>query len=281
MGINIFLLHGFLGLPQDMEPLEHPLRAKFSARQKTDSTKPDLLEKNQSNSVDLTVNRNEIRFIRVSLWNLISEEDLSSESSGHGFDRFAKAFLQKFSADLPVQDNFLVGYSLGGRLCLSLLENDKQGFFKKVFLLSAHPGLVGPTEVIQERQNNDKKWAEVFLQKPWDEVLQKWNSQDVFQSGATEPVRIEYEFSKNKLAYALTAWSLALQKDHRPLIQQKADQVSVFVGEKDHKFLQVWSDVQKQMVGKLSLQIISQAGHRLHLDQPQAVADAIADEVLG
>src|SRR5690606_21950754 len=73
---------------------------------------------------------------------------------------------------------YLVGYSLGGRLALhALKENPK--LWQQVFLLSTNPGLQDDSaRGIRARQ--DQAWAEKFKSDPWDEVLEHWNAQAVF-----------------------------------------------------------------------------------------------------
>lgn len=244
--INLFFLHGFLGRPADWNAMT------------------SFLPQDQN-----------IRIFTPDYFNILS---LSPKVS---FKVWADNFKQWVKDQGCASDhNILIGYSLGGRLALHALENDP-GFWNKVFCVSTNPGFDDSfdsfdprSEERSKRWMQDSYWAEEFMQRPWSMVLHGWNSQPVFGEKANEPVRIEQEYSRELLGLALTQWSLANQKNMRPIIKNNHQKLVWVVGEEDQKFLQIVSAL-KQEVLDLKLETIPAAAHRVLFDNPRALASVL------
>lgn len=198
-----------------------------------------------------------------------------------------------FTADAPAIENFssyidkmiaaylpppglgkkkiFLGYSLGGRLGLYLLEKYADQFDHFVFV-STNPGLQDSAE-LSKRLASDRQWASIIHTEPWDNFLQQWNLQPVFTQHALEPGRYEKDFDLKKLAIALDIWSLGQQHDFRPLIQKYQQKITWVVGEKDSKFLSIAQDMKQKKILQDFCRINS--GHRIVFENPKELCDLL------
>lgn len=164
----------------------------------------------------------------------------------------------------------VVGYSMGGRLGLPLLESKK---IDSLFVLSGHLGL--PEDSISlrsERKEFNKKWALRFLNEDWNTLMKDWNEQSIFAGSTFEPLRLEHHYDRQKLAAMLTGFSLSEQKDYGDLMNSQ--NIQLLVGEQDKKYLALAKDIKSNFPGS-QVEILQNAGHRVIFDQPQIVADLI------
>lgn len=165
----------------------------------------------------------------------------------------------------------LVGYSLGGRLALSLLENKVAS---RAVLLSAHWGLAaGDSAGREDRHRLNLDWARRFQTESWDSLWQSWNSQSVFDGSRNDLFREEKNFDRQKLAALITGFSLGRQEDFRFLLDDDRLRVLNLYGEHDDSY--------RKMAARLSgpqlrTRMIHEAGHRLLFDAPEKVAAEIS-----
>lgn len=245
--VNLFFLHGFLGKSSDWALVKSHLSLKDGTR----VFSPDYFK----------------------------EPQLGPQ---HDFKTWAKNFNAWVeSLGCAKERNVLIGYSLGGRLALHAFENQPE-LWSKLVAISSNPGFddnldsFDPNSIPRkERWLNDSFWAEEFLKSPWDSVIKSWNAQPVFGQGDKEPLRIEKEYSREQLSLALTQWSLALQKNFRSLLEKSTDQVALYVGEQDEKYMQMAAGL-KESIPQLRIEVIEEASHRVLFDNPKALATKLA-----
>jgi 2-succinyl-6-hydroxy-2,4-cyclohexadiene-1-carboxylate synthase len=167
-----------------------------------------------------------------------------------------------------------VGYSLGGRIGLHLLERYPDRF-KKFIFISAHPGLASETEK-QERKANDIVWKDKLHTLPWADFWNEWNNQDVFKlDNDRSPMRNARDVDLKKLELGLTTLSLAAQENKEAILAKHTDKVIWAVGDKDQKFTSFAEDLKRKKILP-GYERIFNSGHRVLFDQPSAVADLIA-----
>lgn len=130
------------------------------------------------------------------------------------FQEFAKQFNQF----IETEHNILMGYSLGGRLAMHALLEDKRRWSGAVFI-SAHSGLVDQKQK-KQRQQLDQEWAQRFLIEDWDSLIDAWNAQPVFAGSHSKFERTESLFSRKLLNSALINWSLGKQEDLSPRLAE-------------------------------------------------------------
>lgn len=241
--INIFFLHGFLGRPKDWD-----------------------------RTIDSLGGLRTIFPVPVDYMN---DPRLNSEVE---FSQWAKNFnewVQKYPGR-----NVLVGYSLGGRLAMHSLEL-QPSLWEHVFLLSANPGFddESPGEICgfpdrEARWLKDSEWALLFKQAPWESLVKSWNNQPVFKGSVNEPERIESDYDRGLLELALTHWSLAVQKNMRPVLKEQARKISWLTGEMDIKFQDQALQLQSQ-IPEMNYVSVSRSSHRIPMDSAIFLAQAL------
>ena len=162
--------------------------------------------------------------------------------------------------------DILLGYSLGGRLALQAAVAAPEKF-NKIIVLSAHAGLATEAER-KARRLHDAVWAERALTLPWPEFLQRWDAQDVL--GASCQDRSGLEKYRHEISRGFTQWSLGRQADLREGLKELRCPLTWITGAQDEKFTQLASNA-----GAGEHHIVKGAGHRVHFDQPLAVAELL------
>lgn len=168
-----------------------------------------------------------------------------------------------------------LGYSMGGRLGLQLLKRNPELFDHYIFL-STNPGL--PTTADKERKErivSDRKWSEKINAEDWEIILQEWNSQPVFKGSNIEPKRDLKDYDLLKLKEGIVKWSLGEQEDFSDIIQLNNYKITWVAGDRDEKYCDIAENLKSKGV-LLGYNKIS-AGHRIWLDNPEAVASVIKD----
>ncbi len=154
-----------------------------------------------------------------------------------------------------------IGYSLGGRIGLHILQLFPKAFDHYIFL-STHSGLNTEKEK-SERQALDLSWSQKLKNLPWSDFLLAWNAQPVF-AGGSEPQRLEEDFNKKQLENALVHLSLGQQQNMNDILQNNKSKISWVVGEQDTKFITLAEDLKQKKILEGYSRIFS--GHRILFD---------------
>ncbi|HYI13713.1 MAG TPA: alpha/beta fold hydrolase [Thermoanaerobaculia bacterium] len=157
----------------------------------------------------------------------------------------------------PDQGEILLGYSMGGRRALQLLEQRR---FEKAVIVSA--GLNAPDD---ERRLHDDEWARRFESEEWPSLMRAWNAQAVFGGHVVE--RHERDYHRPELARQLREWSSAVLPP--PRLEEIGTPVLWIAGERDARYV----EVARTAVARLphaELWICPDAGHRVPWEQPEA-----------
>ena len=190
-------------------------------------------------------------------------EDLFSEKPELGIE----SLLEKLGSKI------FIGYSLGGRLGLKILDKYPQLFDHFIFL-STNPGLAKDNFAAREaRLQSDKLWSAKISPENWSSFLEEWNRQSVFAGSTQEPQRLLESYNLTKLKDALSNWSLSAQPDYSSLIRKYRHKITWVVGDRDSKFCALAEELKNKKI--LSGYERISSGHRIWLDHPQAVADII------
>jgi 2-succinyl-6-hydroxy-2,4-cyclohexadiene-1-carboxylate synthase len=150
-----------------------------------------------------------------------------------------KDWAKLFNLSVAQQEGILMGYSLGGRLALHALL-DKPECWRAAIIISAHPGL-SSTQVKQERRKEDERWAERFLNEPWDKLMKAWNERAVFAGKSYVSERLEQNYNRLDLANTLRHWSLSTQDDLLPEIKKLDIPILWVAGELDSRYATIAS----------------------------------------
>ena len=173
----------------------------------------------------------------------------------------SQPFSKDFASWMPEYEKMhLVGYSLGGRLALQFAKQNPEKI-QSLTLLSTHPGLLTQEEK-NLRKAADQIWIEK-MQTSFEDFLIQWNNQSIFGPNPPKIVN-QKKHNLSELIQTFSYYSLANQ--------QKIDYPNAFfsVGEFDQKYRTLFPDAY----------IIKNSFHRVHLDNPKAVASLIQQRVL-
>jgi 2-succinyl-6-hydroxy-2,4-cyclohexadiene-1-carboxylate synthase len=156
----------------------------------------------------------------------------------------------------------LLGYSMGGRLALELLQRER---FEKAIIISAGLNTPDPARVAR-----DEEWARRFESEEWSSLMRAWNAQDVFGGHSVD--RREEDFDRAELARQLRENSPAVLPP--PRLESIETPVLWIAGERDAKYV----DVAHRAVARLphaELWICPDAGHRVPWEQPDALVSRL------
>jgi 2-succinyl-6-hydroxy-2,4-cyclohexadiene-1-carboxylate synthase len=197
-----------------------------------------------------------------------SAEDLSKNF----FHHLALKIHEQIKNQTTSEKQYLLGYSLGGRVLAHVFLQNPDSF-KKIFLVSSHMGL--ETHEKQGRLLADHVWAEKFQNQPWDQVLTAWNKQKIFD-GSSEPSKVEKDFSRKALAAAFQYLSLGLQRNLELELSQHQEKIVYICGANDEKFVELG-----KKYSKLGFQtnLIPNCGHRILQQQPENLRKIIQMEL--
>ena len=162
----------------------------------------------------------------------------------------------------PVPGHVLLGYSMGGRLALDVLQRTR---FDKAVIISA--GLNAPDPA---RRQRDEEWARRFESEDWSSLMRAWNAQEVFGGHAVE--RREEDYDRAELARQLREWSPAVLPP--PRLESIETPVLWIAGERDAKYV----DIARRAVARLphaELWICPNAGHRVPFEQPELLVERL------
>ena len=158
--------------------------------------------------------------------------------------------------------DILLGYSMGGRLALRMLELRPM---RQAVIVSA--GLNAPDE---ERRKRDQYWAQRFERDEWSSLMRDWNAQPVFGGHVLE--RREEDYDRAELGRQLREYSPAVLPP--PQLEKIETPIVWIAGERDAKY----ANIARRAVERLphaELWICPNAGHRVPWEQPDAFVERL------
>lgn len=165
----------------------------------------------------------------------------------------------------------LLGYSMGGRLALSL---GFSGSFRALILESASPGLANASER-EERRASDERLAASIEREGIAAFVTSWEQHPLFASQrallAEQRDQLRNQRLQNQpagLANSLRGMGTGVQPSLHERLPMLDLPVLLLAGELDTKF----RTIARQMclaIPHASLEIIRGAGHTVHLEQPE------------
>lgn len=245
-GPPLMLLHGFTGSSQSWRPLL-----------------PLLQRQNQLLLVDLI---------------------------GHGLSE-APADSVRYSVDSAAQDLLqvldyfgfrkvsLLGYSMGGRCALRLAVQAPERF-SALILESSSPG-IADAAARQARRQADEALAVWLEAHGLDAFVERWTSLPLFASQQQLPDAVKEELRRQRLrnclhglANSLRGMGTGAQDSLWDKLAEVKVPVLLLAGELDDKFRQIGCSMQS-LLPFASLQVLPNAGHTVHLEQPELFVDRI------
>ncbi len=174
----------------------------------------------------------------------------------------------------------LLGYSMGGRLALFMAVNYPDRW-PKVILESASPGL----DSEEERQNRvraDAALARRIQMEPPAEFLADWYAQPLFASLSACPDKLQ-QLIAERSGYSVDGLRLSLERmgtGVQPSLWDELERIKspllLIVGEKDSKFREIGSEIDRRCPDA-TLEVAADAGHNVHLEQPEQFVRAVVE----
>lgn len=189
----------------------------------------------------------------------------------------AGAAICSLMEELQLSDPVLVGYSMGGRLAVSLAVTTRK--FSAAVITSASPGL--PTEEErQARRTSDQVLAESLLSLPLPRFLRDWYSGPLFEDLARREDLLDRMVERrshndpHELASALRGMSLGAQPSYSELLAGVTIPMMFVAGKRDSRYVEI-AEKMAANVPRARLEVMPNCGHALHLQCPLAYADSL------
>lgn len=220
-----------------------------------------------------------------SLWPADAPAAIAIDLPGHGgspdpTEDFGDEILRLLQAIPPSVDQ-VVGYSLGGRIALSLIEADPDRF-RTATILSAHPGLTD-AEQRELRRQADQRWIALLRSHGIRAFVDAWERQPLFATQTTLAPALLAEQRARRLAQRaeglasnLACLGLAEMPETWSALRRWPGRLRWLVGARDDRFAAIASRLQRQRAETL-LTRVPAAGHNLLLEAPSAMRTQCVD----
>ena len=200
------------------------------------------------------------------------------DAPGHGGSSTVAADLTTTAQMVVEQCGFgdYIGYSMGARLALHIaLLHPKN--VRRLVLVSSSPGLQSPNERLT-RVQSDEKLAREIAEIGVATFVEKWLSGPLFAGLTSTPADIQDRLrnSSDGLASSLRLCGTGAQQSLWDRLPELKMPVLLIVGERDQKFLQIGHEMKSRIGMSAELVVIENAGHSVHLEQPEHCQSVIA-----
>ncbi len=187
---------------------------------------------------------------------------------------------------LKIDEVFVHGYSMGGRLCWQLLrwlrgqDDEQKRRFKGLILESAHPGLSSNHEK-EERLELDNKRAKE-IETNFNEFHLRWNQQEMFSTVQSDFLENHEEnlgvpFKHDPVSYAscLRGFGTGMVEAVTAKDMQDTEiPLLLLAGERDIPYVKLFNQT-SELSDCATFQCIPNAGHRCWQDNPKVWSEQI------
>jgi 2-succinyl-6-hydroxy-2,4-cyclohexadiene-1-carboxylate synthase len=197
---------------------------------------------------------------------------------GHGSRTDARpATIEATVEDLRQREPYaLAGYSMGGRIALHLALAQPD-LVRRLVLISTTAGLTDPHER-DRRRDADEDLADGLEAGGLERFARWWAAQPLFAGQPAEVVaaahRDRLRNTAEGLAASLRGMGTGVMTPVWDRLHELTMPTTVLVGERDAKFRALGERLASAMPDA-DLVVVPGAGHAVHLEAPQAVADAL------
>lgn len=205
-------------------------------------------------------------------------DDVERYSMGHAVQDILNLFDQ-----LGVEHAHVIGYSLGGRVALSLAVHAPERI-QTLLLAGSSPGLA-TTEERDSRIKQDEELAAFIETEGVQAFVDRWEEDPMFASQKNLPADVRDRLRMQRLQNRATGLKNSLRgmgNGIQPPLWDCLEGLSIptllVVGEWDEKLVRL----NKQMHERLpisKLEIVAESGHAIHLDQPEAFEQIMLHDI--
>lgn len=192
------------------------------------------------------------------------------------------ADLSSLTQHLELENYYLLGYSMGSRVALAwslTYPNKVLGLVMEAGI----PGIKG-AEDRAKRRKHDQKWVNALKSRSMAEFVTKWQAQALFNSQRNLPLDIQQANFLSKASQSAYGMQMSLmqmgsgaQQNYWPQLSQKGTFPLLYLaGKLDSKYCSIGKQVVAAWAHpKASLEVIAQAGHCVHLEQPESFKQTV------
>jgi 2-succinyl-6-hydroxy-2,4-cyclohexadiene-1-carboxylate synthase len=170
-----------------------------------------------------------------------------------------------------------LGYSMGARICLhAALQHPNE--VQALVLISGTAGILDPIQRLH-RQKADNELADHVEQVGTQQFIAEWLEKPMFALLPDNPHDIEQRCtnSPSSLARSLRTCGTGTQASLWDALPTLSMPVLLIAGAHDEAYCQHARRMQELMGSHATLHIVQDAGHSVHLEQPQTTAQLVCN----
>lgn len=176
---------------------------------------------------------------------------------------------------LQIKNLHLYGYSMGGRVVFQVIARFPERF-KSAVIESAHCGIHSSIKQ-QERQSLDKQRAQ-NLEADFPAFLKQWQVMPLFRN---TPQKMKNHYSEIMatqnpalMAASLRGFGSGVMPSVCQQLSKSTTPIQLIAGKQDTNYVNRMDDIAR-LNPLFSFDVIEDAGHRVHADQPEQWAEVI------
>ncbi len=186
--------------------------------------------------------------------------------------------LHKIINQLEPGKIYLHGYSMGGRLALRYAI-EYQDELKGLILESTNYG-IEDTQHKTEREELDEERAQQ-IEKDFGYFLKEWSNLPLFNTGLSTPEdlrdtynSVQREQDEYAMANSLRGFGTAKMPSVRSKLTELKLPVLLLAGEADEKYCRIMKEI-SGLLTQSRFEIVKDAGHRVHLENPDSFVERL------
>ncbi|MDP4635014.1 MAG: alpha/beta fold hydrolase [Ilumatobacteraceae bacterium] len=170
-----------------------------------------------------------------------------------------------------------IGYSLGGRFCLTLALAEPQ-LVSRLVLISTTAG-IEDKELRSERIRNDEELARRIEQIGVNQFIDEWLNQSLFGglNNETNQRGVRLKNTAIGLSSSLRLCGAGRQQPTWSRLKELTMPVLVIAGANDEKYRRLAERLVSEIGDNATLKIVENSGHTPHLEQPEIFQDLLSN----
>ena len=170
-----------------------------------------------------------------------------------------------------------IGYSLGGRFCLTLALAEPQ-LVSRLVLISTTAGIEDKT-LRSERIRNDEELARRIEQVGVNQFIDEWLNQSLFAglNNETNQRGVRLKNTAIGLSSSLRLCGAGRQQPTWSRLKELTMPILVIAGANDEKYRRLAERLVSEIGDNATLKIVENSGHTPHLEQPEIFQDLLSN----